>query len=1361
MRLIYVLILLLLGCGLPLRAAFTFSFKKFQVENGLSHNTVWCGIQDSYGFIWVGTSDGLNCYYGIGNQVYRNSLNNPHSLENNFVESLLEVDGNIWVGTNAGVYIYDRATNHFSFFDRSTQYGVTISSEVKRMVRTRNGLLWIATSGQGLFVYNTATRELKQNSQQTSFADDISQSAQGSEIYVSSPIDGLFCYDEFGNFLRSYSVIDRSHVADNPHIGCLNIISGELWMGAGSNMLCRLNEETGEVDYFATSDYNFGSVRCIFDYGQHRLLVGTDDGLYLFNRHDNTFSRIDNPEDERSLSDPTVNAMMRDSEGTLWVMTNLGGLNYMPQQTKRFDYYSPAKSKGRLGLGVGEMVSSLCLTPDGDVWVGTHAGLYRFDPETGALTPRMIGQMAGKDTDVRSLLLDDNRLWVGLQGLGLRVVDLRTGAVRAYRHSRHVPNSLCGNDVNCIYKDSKGDIYVGTDRGLSRYDAGNDNFQTMTSVGYMVAIVDMLEDRNHNIWIASSNSGVFTFNNQNEHWQHFQHQRSDSTTITSNSVISLFEDREGTMWLGTNGGGLCRYHADTQTFSELAPQGNLLPNKVICAVEQDTEGNFWISSNAGIFKINPYTKQGFRQFTVADGLQSNQFLSRSSLHTPAGHIYFGGLKGFNVFRPENIVDNGYIPPVYITNLRLSYHTEEETSQWTHNLQTPLYISKKVTLPYENNSFSLRFVALSYADASKNRFMYRLHGVNKDWVMPGQSNMATYTNLPPGEYVFEVRGSNNDRQWNDNPARLNIVIIPPWWLTGWAYAGYVLLLLSFIGWMAWSWNFRVKRKYRRRWDRYLITQEKEAYQSKINFFVNLVHEIRTPLTLIRLPLEKLLETSRQGTDAEYLQVIDKNVNYLLGVTNELLDFQKMESGALQLVLHNTDVKAMLSDVYEQFTAPAQIKGLRLNLVLPDEEVTSAIDADKVRKILVNLMGNAVKYAAGRIDLKLSCKGKNYLIEVCDDGRGVPDDQKQKIFEPFYQVEGDRVAAATGTGMGLAFARTLAEAHYGSLHLLDTPGGGSTFRLTLPLNKVKQTATPDPQADTIENDTAELPPALTTAEKKYAVLVVEDNKDLLNLTRDSLGQWFRVYKATHGEQALEMLQAEDIDVIVSDVMMPVMNGLELCRRVKSDVNYSHIPVILLTAKTTIEAKVEGFECGADAYVEKPFAMKQLYLQIMNLLKMRQTFYQTMAQLTEVDSVVEQTDTGMTRCDREFLAKMQEVINNHMADENFSVEDLTSSLNISRSSFYRKVKALCDMSPNDYLKYLRMQRAARLIEGGEAISSVARQVGFTSASYFAKCFKLQHGMVPKDYAESVGKPQNEVAEAEQQGDAEAEQGGAEDAG
>ena len=364
------------------------------------------------------------------------------------------------------------------------------------------------------------------------------------------------------------------------------------------------------------------------------------------------------------------------------------------------------------------------------------------------------------------------------------------GAVKAYTHSRGIPNTICSNDVLCIYKGRKGEIYVGTSWGLCCYDPVRDNFMTITSIGSMVSVVDIYEDMYNHLWIATSNSGVFSYNTMNAHWKHYQHEREDSTTITSNSVITLFEDAKGTMWFGTNGGGLCSFDAKEKRFIEFDPHNTLLPNKVIYAIEQDQGGDFWVSSNAGIFKINPVTKEHFRQFTINDGLQGNQFIARSSLKSSEGKLYFGGINGFNVFQPEQFVDNKYIPPVYVTDIRLPYQTDEQEVKKLLQLNKPLYMADKVTLSYENNSFSIRFVALSFEDPGKNRYSYILRGVDKEWILNTDNNMASYTNLPPGEYLFEVRGSNNDRQWNENTITLKVVITPPRWRSTFAYFVYV-------------------------------------------------------------------------------------------------------------------------------------------------------------------------------------------------------------------------------------------------------------------------------------------------------------------------------------------------------------------------------------------------------------------------------------------------------------------------------------------------------------------------------------------------------------------------------------------
>lgn len=1328
MKLTKILLCLLTFWSGTLAASPYFSFKKYQVEDGLSHNTVWCAIQDSYGFIWLGTSDGLNRYDGRGNKVYRNVLNDRFSLENNFVEALLEVDRNIWVGTNSGLYIYDRDTDRFSYFDKTTQYGVSISSEIKKIIKAPNGLLWIATLGQGFFIYDPKSGALTQNSIQTSFVWDICQSSDKKKIYISSLQEGVLCFDENGSFLQSYKILQDADSSDSYRINCIQSIEGDIWIGAGSNLLSRLDEQKGIIEHYNATSLNFGAVHCLLGYADNRLLVGTDNGLYLFDRTTKAFQRADNPEDPRSLSDQTINSMMWDAEGALWLLTNLGGVNYMSKQTKRFDYYSPGYLLGY--RGGGEVVSLFCENKDGNIWIGTQNGLYFFNTATRELSEYFIGGNSKQKYDIRSLLLTDDYLWIGTYAEGIRVINLRTGAVKAYIHSRGIPNTICSNDVLSIYKDRKGDIFVGTSWGLCQYNPAADNFMTITNVGSMISVVDIYEDMYNKLWIATSNSGVFSYNIVNGHWKHFQHEREDPATITSNSVITLFEDTKGTMWFGTNGGGLCSYDSKTATFVEFDPQNTLLPNKVIYSIEQDQAGDFWISSNAGIFKVNPVTKSHFRQFTINDGLQGNQFMSRASLKSSEGKLYFGGINGFNVFQPERFVDNAYVPPVYVTDIRLPYQTDEQEVKKLLQLESPLYMADKVTLSYEDNSFTIRFVALSYEDPSKNRYSYILKGVDKEWITNSENNAASYTNLSPGEYEFEVRGSNNDHQWNEKTTTLRIVVTPPWWRSTFAYVIYALLLLGWIGWLAWRWNLRVKRKYKRRMENYQISKEQEVYKSKISFFISLVHEIRTPLSLIRLPLEKLLEKEHEGKDARYLSVIDKNVNYLLGITNELLDFQKMESGALHLNLINSDIKELVSDVYNQFTSPAELKGIELVLTLPDEDLLSRVDKEKLSKILVNLMGNAIKYARAHIELKLIAGDAGYEIQVIDDGPGVPDDQKTKIFEAFYQLPDDKVAANAGTGIGLAFAKSLAEAHRGTLCLEDNDAGGSSFILSLPIEERDTEETLNIVEISSDNEHfADRVPSEFIG-KKFTVLLVEDNVELLNLTRESLSKWFRVLKAANGRKALEVLAQESVDVIVSDVMMPEMDGLELCSKVKSEIDYSHIPVILLTAKTTLESKVEGLECGADVYIEKPFSVKQLYMQIENLLKLRRSFHKLMVSLSEVAVSATSTELSMSQKDCEFVAKIQAIISEQLADENFSIDTLAEQMNMSRSNFYRKIKALSGMSPNDYLKTLRMNRAAELIKDGTRISEVAAQVGFTSSSYFAKCFKAQYGVLPKDY-------------------------------
>lgn len=779
MRITVLLSLLFTFWSMPLEAFTNFTFKKYQVEEGLSHNTVWCAMQDSYGFVWLGTNDGLNCFNGRSNKIYRNVLNDQHSLGNNFVQALLEEENrDIWVGTSSGLYIYHRQDDHFSFFDKRTAYGVFISSEVRKIIKSASGLVWIATLGQGLFVYDPATDTLKQNSLQTSFVWDICEN--NSRIYASSLQEGLLCFDDKGNFMHSHPLLAAGGNPDYFPIHCLLPLSEDVWFGAGSNLLYCLNEDSGKLECYSGAVHNFGTIHSMLRYSETELLLGTDNGLYTFHLNDRTFNRIDNPDYPQSLSDQGINALMRDVEGGIWVLTNLGGVNYLAKQTKHFDYYPPVYRER--GVYAGKVIGAFCENTDGNIWVGTRNGLCFFDVATRQLADYAIGGRTDINYDIRSLLLDGNRLWIGTYSDGLKVLDIATGKLKSYKHLKDVPNTICSDDVFALHKDRRGNIFVGTSWGLCRYNARDDNFSTITTIGSMISIVDILEDLYDNLWIATTNNGVFRYDMRNDHWKQYRHESSDPATITNNSVVTLFEDQKGTMWFGTNGGGLCSFDADTETFIDFDPTNTILPNRVIYSIEQDKLGAFWISSNAGLVTINPITKQHFRQFTADDGLQGNQFTAQSSLKTADGRLYFGGINGFNSFRPDKFTDNEYVPPVYITEIRLPYLADERAVGEALKLEQPLYLSSTVTLPYQYNSFSIGFVALSYEDPLKNSYSYRLKGVDKDWVVNPDIDLASYTNLAPGKYEFEVRGSNNDQKWNDTPATILVIVTPPWWLS---------------------------------------------------------------------------------------------------------------------------------------------------------------------------------------------------------------------------------------------------------------------------------------------------------------------------------------------------------------------------------------------------------------------------------------------------------------------------------------------------------------------------------------------------------------------------------------------------
>lgn len=1328
MKRLYIFCLLLV---LSSSSIFAIYFKKYQVESGLSHNTVWCILQDSYGFLWFGTNDGLNRFEGRKFSVYRNDIQDPFSLGNNSVQTLFEDDDkNIWVGTSSGVYIYDRQKDNFRHFADKTRYGVSISGEVKKIIKTNNGKIWIATLGQGVFIYDISTQKLSQHSVHTAFVWDMAQS-DSQQVYLSSLQEGLICYDQKGEYIESFNTFLKREDLASFKINCIQAIDNNIWFSIGTNTLSVLNSKTKQITYY-TNNQNIGTIRAISRYSNNEILIGSDNGLYTFNVLNHKFTRIDNLLDRRSLSDQSIYAILKDAEGGFWISTYLGGINYLAPQTKSFEYYYPVSDPL---LSTGKVISQFYEDKDRNIWIGSQDGLKILSNKTQVLEPYIL-PLKNQKIDIRSLLIDGDNLWIGTYSEGLKIVNLKTKKLIEHYHIRESASSICSNDVLSLYKDSSGQIYVGTSWGLCRYNREKNDFETLNFVGTMTSVLDIMEDSRHTLWIATHNSGVFRYISKSNQWKHYTHEERNPATITSNSIIKLFEESDGRVWFGTNGGGLCYFNEGNETFIDFDPHNDILPNKVIYSVEEDKSGDFWISSNAGLLRINPANKSDRKLFTQEDGLQSNQFNYKASLKSDIGKLYFGGINGFNAFFPNELKENTYIPPVYIVNVKL-YNTDENEARKLLNLTGPVYTAQAIKLPYANNSITIEFEALSYQKPDRNMYKYKLQGFDKDWVNSGNSNLASYTNLPPGEYTFRVLGTNNDNKWNEEGASIHIVILPPWWRSPIAYGVYFICLIVSIFFFVKYINKRSRNKFRRQLEEYQIEKEKEVYQSKISFFINLVHEIRTPLSLISLPLEKLSDRYNDDSkSSKYLTVINKNVNYLLSVVNQLLDFQKIDNKDPEVNLTKENLDNLLLNIHDQFLHSTEAAAINFTLSLPQQETILYIDNEKITKIIINLLGNAIKFAKSRIELKLECFENHFEIIVIDDGPGIADTEKDKVFEAFYQI-GTKDNTNTGTGIGLAFSRLLAKNMRGNLTVTNNEWGGSSFTLSVPVKQINATHEAFNQTSKMINVSE---PENTSSEKgeitpqsEYKVLLVEDNIELLNLIEDSLKPYFSILKAINGKQALNIVEQQEIDVIVSDVMMPEMDGYELCKNIKSDINYSHIPVILLTAKATLDARIEGLEHGADVYMEKPFSSKQLQKQIENLIKLRLSFQKKVTSYP-TPTVVE---LSIPKKDKEFLEKLHTEIENHIADLDFSIDNIAETMFMSRSSFYRKIKSITGMSPNDYLKILRLNKASELIlEGDLSISEICEQVAFSSSSYFAKCFKAQFGVLPKDYTTEIQK-------------------------
>lgn len=1274
-------------------------FKKLDIENGLSQNTVSSILQDYQGFIWFGTKDGLNRFDG---QQFRVFNKGTAGLENDFITTLFEAsNGDLWVGTDAGVYIYNPEKELFTSFDLQTAQGESIQHTVTQIEEARNGAIWISVDYQGLFQYDYTNSRLSHLVNHDIHADSLANIShfwfEDNICWMALYGDNLYYTDDFKT-RQTFKDIHGDELFKGDIITSQVLGNYNCWYVGSAKGLVEINMTTGKSRCLL-NDY----VRALQFNTYNELWIGTESGLYIYYLDTNTFIHITDSRsaDPYALSDNVVYSLFRDNEGSMWVGSYFGGINYYPHPYTYFEKYYPERD-----ANFGKRIREFCESNDGSLWIGTEdRGLFHFNPESGVIEPF---EHPAIFHNVHGLCLDGDYLWVGTFSGNLCRIHLPTKRLKQY--SKENVMSIC--------KTSSGTLLIGTIQGLFSFDYSTDDFTPVLGLSNR-NINHIMEDSKGDVWVSTYANGVYQYDIRQKSWKNFSYHKDIPSSLQSDKVTSVFEDSRKRIWVLTQGGGACLYHPDSQDFT-CYDSGNGFPGNTVYRMEEDARKNLWLTTNQGLVCFNP--EQGSRQiYTTEDGLLSNQFNYQSSYKDKKGRIYFGGINGFIIFDPATFTEKKSDPPIVITDLFLS-NKPVRVGVPDSPLDKSILFTDKIVLKPAQNSFSLHISTLSYQSIASHPLIYTLEGFTNEWQPVEKSRIINFSHLPYGTYKLRIRSDIKE----SNERVLEIRVAPPFYLTAWAYFFYILFALVLIVTLFFFYRKRNKNKQQRLIEKIRLEKEKDLYASKINFFTNVTHEIRTPLTLIKAPLENILTSEEvSGKIRKDMEIMDMNTNRLLDLVNQLLDFRKAEIHGFQLMFVNCNINDILQDMYKRFTSLAQQKNLEY-VIRQTEDIYTACDREALIKIISNLLTNAIKYSATYIHINLWKENSFFSLSIANDGEIIPLDRREEIFKPFEQYGNSQKYPTSGTGIGLALARSLTELHEGSLRM-DYSADQNCFILTIPIRHIPENEARSYSEELILDEEVEKGQKEAAGKQKPVILLVEDNPEMLSYISQQLSSSYKILKANNGAQALKILEGQMVNLIVSDVMMPEVDGLELCVRLKKNLSFSHIPIILLTAKVTLQSKIDGLQSGADAYIEKPFSVELLKTTIANLLtnreKLRLSFIHS--PLVQINSM------GGGEVEREFLKTITQVVDENMQDPEFDLEKLANLLHMSLSSLHRKMKGSLNMTPNDYIRLRRLKKAAQLLyEDNYRIKEVCYMVGFNTPSYFSKCFQKQFGMLPNEF-------------------------------
>jgi signal transduction histidine kinase/ligand-binding sensor domain-containing protein/DNA-binding response OmpR family regulator len=1347
--------------GLLLAQNPNFSFNYLSSLDGLSNNSVTAVLEDSRGFLWMATRDGLNRFNGYSFKQFKWNVDDNNTLPDNHILCLAEdKSDNLWVGTNqSGMARYNVVEERFHRYYPIENDVTSIPGKFIRKIKvdSKNGV-WIGTD-KGLAKYNPDSENFRRFSfpqndgrrEGTADVRDILQTSDN-EIVVQCNL-GLFKVNLTTNILTKF---EFPQLPFNPElfkqeIPLLFDRSDNIWLGS-LNGLIKYNIITHQFKHYRHSETDTKSISSnhfssVIQDKKGNIWIGTKDGgVNLYNSRTDNFTVLKVAKNKRKgLSCNGINQIYEDSHRNLWFSTQEAGITYVNVSNSYFEYFDNDPFDDRSISH--NIINTFYEDIGGMIWVCPDDGILNKMVSPNEFVKYKLKAEYEFPSILGVVPNGENKFLITGWGVGLYEFDKLNNSFKDLMKGIEINGKPLFRNIKGIGTDLKGNVWLASHHvgGLIVYSPAENKFYNEANPGpfdpdlmKVPYSVSMIQDHKKRIWIVSY-AGIFMFDG---HFHAYHNRPDNRSTLGSDYAYTLFEDKSGQLWVG-NSSGLEKIIENKDSISfERLNTSYPFPNN-IKGILQDNRGYLWLSSNSELTQFHPETKQ-IRHYRINKDLPNPEFFERSCLRASNGEMYFGGTSGFFRFHPDSIAKNITVEKVYFTDFLL-FNKSEKVNSPNSPLKKSIFETTKIELDYDQSVIGFEYAALNFNPYKTVEYAYKMEGFDKEWYYAGEKRSVTYTNLPNGEYIFKVKLVDGTEISDAPGAEVKLIIHPPLWRTNLAYVLYIILIIGMLYLFRLAVLNREKLKNELQREKLNMENIREANFMKMRFFVNVSHEIRTPLTLIKAPLERLMQSEALLADKEskyHLDLIEKNSDRLLKMVNQLMDYKKLEDGKLVLETSHEDIILFCKNTWAAFSTLANQKKITYTFHSQLDTKKMAFDTEKLDKILSNLLTNAFKFTQefGQVSVIISSrisKDKPEMIEIAvkDNGIGIKEKDLGQIFDRFYSSTYMKDAKIEGTGIGLTIAKELAELHKGDILVRSKYGEGAEFIIQLPIIKHESTIQNNEvqgvdfvintvYESSIHEIDAKIDPEVE--ENKPTILVVEDDKGLREFIKCVLEPNYKIILAVNGEEGLRKASLEIPNLVLSDVMMPVMDGYELCKTIKTDERTSHLPVILLTARHSQEHQLEGFDAGADDYILKPFSVAILRSRVQNLLNNRNKIiekFKTGKSLYFEPEAVDNKDT-------KFIQSIIDLVLENISDENINADYIAKKLLISRSRVYLKIEAMTGQTVNEFIRNIRLKKSLRLLEQKNmTVTEVAHAVGFSSQSYYTRSFKKLYGFAPKE--------------------------------